>query len=556
MEKIWLKNYPEAVPHEINLNDYSSIIDIFEKSCHKFRDRASFTCMGSELTFEDLNFLSADFAAFLQHKGLKKGDRIALQLANVLQYPVVLFGAIRAGLIVVNTNPLYTAREMKHQFIDSGCKAIVILENSCVHLQEIIKDTEIEVVVTTGIGDLLGWPKSLAVNSIIKYVKKMVPDYSLPDAITFYEAMEVGRDNEFTPVELKSHDLAFLQYTGGTTGVAKGAMLSHKNIVANVLQIRSWMLPKLKEGEEVSINALPLYHIFSLTVNCLAIMTFGGTNLMVTNPRDIPAFIKLLKKKHFTVFPGLNTLFNALMNAPDFKEINFKNLKVSVAGGMALQKAVALKWMDMTKTVIVEGYGLTETSPVACCNPIDGTDKVGTIGLPLPSTEIKLVDDDGKEVTKKDESGELCVRGPQVMEGYWQRPEETAKVMLDGGWLKTGDMATMDEDGYFKIVDRKKDMILVSGFNVYPNEVEEVVMHNSKVLEVAAVGIPDEKSGEVVKIFVVKKDTSLTEQELIDFCKDNLAGYKRPKEVEFRKELPKTNVGKILRRALRDETKN
>jgi len=556
MEKIWLKNYPEAVPHEINLNEYSSIIDIFEKSCHKFRDRASFTCMGSELTFEDLNFLSADFAAFLQHKGLKKGDRIAIQLANVLQYPVVLFGAIRAGLIVVNTNPLYTAREMKHQFIDSGCKAIVILENSCAHLQEIIKDTEIELVVTTGIGDLLGWPKSLAVNSIIKYVKKMVPAYSLPDAITFYEAMEIGRDNEFTPVELKSHDLAFLQYTGGTTGVAKGAMLSHKNIVANVLQIRSWMLPKLKEGEEVSINALPLYHIFSLTVNCLAIMTFGGTNLMVTNPRDIPGFIKLLKKTHFTVFPGLNTLFNALMNAPDFKEINFKNLKVSVAGGMALQKAVALKWMDMTKTVIVEGYGLTETSPVACCNPIDGTDKVGTIGLPLPSTEIKLVDDDGKEITKIGESGELCVRGPQVMEGYWQRPEETAKVMLDKGWLKTGDVAIMDEDGYFKIVDRKKDMILVSGFNVYPNEVEEVVMHNAKVLEVAAVGIPDEKSGEVVKIFVVKKDSSLTEQELIDFCKDNLAGYKRPKEVEFRKELPKTNVGKILRRALRDETKN
>ncbi len=554
MEKIWLKNYPEAVPHEINLDDYASIIDIFEKSCHKFRDRAAFVCMGSELSFEDLNFLSADFAAFLQKKGMKKGDRIAIQLANVLQYPVVLFGALRAGLVVVNTNPLYTAREMKHQFIDSGAKAIVILENSCVHLQDVIQDTEIELVVTTGIGDLLGWPKSFAVNSIIKYVKKMVPAFNLPDAITFYEAMEIGRDNEFTPVPLKQHDLAFLQYTGGTTGVAKGAMLSHKNIVANVLQIRSWMLPKLKEGEEVSINALPLYHIFSLTVNCLAIMTFGGTNLMVTNPRDMAGFVKLLKKNYFTVFPGLNTLFNALMNCPDFKDINFKNLKVSVAGGMALNKAVALKWIDLTKTTIVEGYGLTETSPVACCNPIDGTDKVATIGLPLPSTNIKLIDDDGKEITKLGESGELCVQGPQVMDGYWQRPEETSKVMMPGGWLKTGDMATVDEDGFFKIVDRKKDMILVSGFNVYPNEVEDVVMTHPKVLEVAAVGIADEKSGEVVKIFVVKKDPSLTEQELLDFCKENLAGYKRPKAVEFRKELPKTNVGKILRRALRDSS--
>lgn len=552
MEKIWFKSYSKNVAQSINAEQYNSILDLFHESIKKYPQRVAYTNMGAELTFEELDQLSRDFAAFLQNKaGLKKGDRIAIQMPNLIQYPIVLFGALRAGLIVVNTNPLYTAREMKHQFTDSGAKAIVILANFAKTLQEVLPETGIETIVVTEIGDMLGFPKSLIVNSVVKYLKKMVPAYDIPNALSFFEALDIGAESQHTPVDMKGDDIAFLQYTGGTTGVAKGAMLTHKNMIANMLQISEWMKPLLHEGEETVVTALPLYHIFSLTVNCLSFMKIGGTNLLVTNPKDIPAFIKLLKKPNYTVMTGVNTLFNALMNHPDFTSIDFKKLKLSVAGGMALQKAVAERWKTLTQTPIVEGYGLTEASPVVSCNPIDGHDKVGTIGLPLPSTDIRFIDDNNQDA-KPGEPGELCVKGPQVMKGYWQRPDETDKVLLHGGWLKTGDVAAIDSEGYLKIVDRKKDMILVSGFNVYPNEVEDIVASHSQVAEVAAVGVPDEKSGEVVKIFVVKKG-AVTADDLIDHCRKNLVGYKVPKFVEFRTELPKTNVGKILRRALRDE---
>jgi long-chain acyl-CoA synthetase len=552
MTKSWLKHYPKDVSHTIDPARYNSINDLFEESVHKYRERTAFINMGAEITFEELDYQSADFASFLQNvAGLKKGDRIAIQMPNLLQYPIAMFGALRAGLVVVNTNPLYTAREMKHQFIDSGAKAIVILANSAHLLEEIIADTEIETVVVTEVGDMLGFPKRLLVNSVVKYVKKMVPNYNLPKAYSFFQALDLGADNRFQPVHCDAEEIAFLQYTGGTTGVSKGAMLTHRNIIANMLQIAEWMKPRLVQGEETAILALPLYHIFSLTVNGLAMMYYGGTNLMITNPRDIATFIKTLRKNKFTVFTGLNTLYNALMNHPDFMKVDFSHLKVGVAGGMALQRPVAEKWMKQTKSVLVEGYGLTETSPVASCNPIDGTDVVGTIGLPLPSTEIALFDDAGKEVAQG-QSGEIWIRGPQVMKGYWQRPDETALSITKDGWIKTGDIGITDERGFTKIIDRKKDMILVSGFNVYPNEIEEVVAGHEKVLEVAAVGVPDGHSGEAVKIFVVKKDQNLTEDELLKYCKENLTGYKMPKQVEFRKELPKTNVGKILRRQLRE----
>lgn len=551
-QRPWLKHYPKDVPHEIDLNRYESVADLFDESVQKYRDRTAFENMGAELTFEDLNYMSADFASFLQNTaGLKKGDRIAIQMPNLLQYPIALFGALRAGLVVVNTNPLYTAREMKHQFRDSGAKAVVILANSAHSLEEIIDDTDIETVVVTEVGDWLGFPKSLLVNSVVKYVKKMVPAYHLPKAYSFFEAMDLGHDESFKPVRSTPQDLAFLQYTGGTTGVAKGAMLTHGNVLANMLQMVEWMKPLLIPGEEDMICALPMYHIFSLTVNALGMMYYGATNIMITNPRDIAGFIKTLRSRRFTAFSGINTLFNALMNHPDFVKINFSELKVSVAGGMALQKNVAERWTAMTNTLIVEGYGLTETSPIACCNPIDGTEKIGTIGLPMPSTDLKFVDDNGKELALG-ETGEICVKGPQVMKGYWQRPDETEKVMLPDGWIRTGDIGVMDGDGFTKIVDRKKDMILVSGFNVYPNEIEDVVSAHPKVLEVAAVGVPDPHSTEVVKIFVVPKDPSLTKEELMAYCKSNLTGYKQPRQIEFRKELPKTNVGKILRRELRE----
>ncbi len=552
MKKLWLKSYPVGVPEEINPDQFESILDLFHTSCRRFRKRDAFSMMGVGLSYEELDILSTDMAAYFQNTAkLKKGDRVAIQMPNVLQYPVALFGALKAGLIVVNTNPLYTAREMKHQFNDAGVKAIVILANSAHLLEEIIADTKIEHVVVTEVGDLLGWPKSLIVNSVVKYIKKMVPKFKLKSSHNFYEALDLGSESTFTPISLNANDIAFLQYTGGTTGVAKGAALSHRNIISNMLQISAWMKPKLKEGEEVAICALPLYHIFSLTLNGLAILYYGGTNLMVTNPRDIPGFVKTLKKNYFSVFPGLNTLFNALLNHPEFSTVDFSNLKVSVAGGMALQKTVAKRWVEVTRTPIVEGYGLTETSPVASCNPIDGSDRVGTIGLPLPSTDMKLVNDEGVEVDGQTEAGEICIRGPQVMTGYWNNPEETKNVIDNEGWFKSGDIGMIDDAGFFRIVDRKKDMILVSGFNVYPNEIEEVVSSHPKVLEVAAVGAQDEHSTEVVKVVVVKKDASLTEKEIIDHCRLSLAGYKVPKLVEFRSELPKNNVGKILRRELR-----
>lgn len=548
----WRAQYPKSVPHHIDLNLYKNISEVFEEAIFKYKNHRAFTNFGTSMTYSELDKKVNHFAAFLQQElKLKKGDRIAIQMPNLLQYPIALFAALKIGLIVVNTNPLYTAHEMKHQFKDSGAKAIVILKNYAHLLESIIKETAIESVIVTEIGDLLSFPKGTLINFVLKYIKKMVPSYNLPQAYDFVEALEIGSLSEVQKIESNQDDIAFLQYTGGTTGVSKGAMLSHRNMIANMLQISNWMLPQLKEGAEVAMTPLPLYHIFSLTVNCLSFMRYGAENILITNPKDIPAFIKELKNSHFTIMSGVNTLFNALMNHPDFQKINFKSVKVSVAGGMALQTSVSERWKKMTNTLIVEGYGLTETSPVACCNPIDGSDRVGTIGLPLPDTWIKLIDDNENEVL---EAGEICVKGPQVMKGYWQRPDETEKVLTKDGWLKTGDIGSYDEKHFVKIIDRKKDMILVSGFNVYPNEVEDAISNHPGVLEVAAIGIPNENSGEVVKVVIVKKDPNLTADQVIQHARERLTNYKVPKVVEFRTELPKTNVGKILRRALRDKT--
>lgn len=552
MEKIWLKHYPKGIPAEINTQEYSSIMQVFDEACQKYPQKLAFTNMGVGITYAELAAQVEKFAAFLQNElKLKKGDRIALQMPNLLQFPVALFGAIRSGLTVVNTNPLYTAPEMLHQFKDAEPKAIVIMANFAHHLEKILKETKIESVIVTELADLFPFPKGMIVNSVVKYIKKMVPAYDLPHAYTFKQALELGSGKTAQRVECGPKDIAFLQYTGGTTGVSKGAVLNHENIVANMLQICAWMTPVLKEGEEVCITPLPMYHIFSLTVNCLAFMKYGAHNILITNPRDLPALIKDMKRHHFTLMSGVNTLYNGLLNNEEFRKLDFSGLKMSVAGAMALQSSVAKRWKELTHSVLVEGYGLTESSPVACCNPIDGTDKVGTIGLPVPSTNIKLVDDNDQEVAMG-QPGELCVFGPQVMQGYWNRPDETAKV-LKNGWLHTGDVAIVDQDGFFKIVDRKKDMILVSGFNVYPNEVEDAIASHPGVLEVAAIGIPSEHSGEVVKVFVVKKDPNLTKEDVINQAKKSLTNYKVPRDVEFRTELPKTNVGKILRRALRDE---
>lgn len=552
-DRIWLKNYPKGVATDIDSSKYNSIMDVVDQAVEKYRTGGAFSNMGGTLNFDDFNTKVNQFASFLQHElKLKKGDRIAIQMPNLLQFPIAMFGALRAGLVIVNTNPLYTAKEMRHQFKDSGAKAVVILANYASLLQEVIKDTDIESVIVTEIGDQLPGLKKYIVNAVVKHVKKMVPAYNLPQAYAFNQTLELGKKQPYTPVSLAMEDIAFLQYTGGTTGVSKGAVLTHKNIISNMLQIVEWMKPVLKPGEETIITALPLYHIFSLTVNCLAFMTYGGHNILITNPRDIPAFLKTLRTTSFTVMTGVNTLYNALMNHPDFDKIDFKKLKLSVAGAMALQKAVYDKWKSRTGGEIFEGYGLTETSPVASCNPIVGG-KVGTIGVPVPSTYMDLWDENDQPVPQGSE-GEIVVKGPQVMQGYWQRPDETAKV-LKNGWLKTGDMGVMLPDGYFKIVDRKKDMILVSGFNVYPNEVEDAIASHPGVLEVAAIGVPDEHSGEVVKAFVVKKDPNLTEADVIQWARKSLTGYKAPRHVEFRTELPKTNVGKILRRALRETPK-
>lgn len=551
MEKIWLSKYPKGIPSEVDLTQYQSITDAYNESITKYADLTSFSNMGVQLSFSELDVLVKKMASFMQNElKLVKGDRVAIQIPNLLQFPVIAFAALRSGLIIVNTNPLYTAKEMQHQFKDSGAKAIFILANYAHLLESVLKQTDIESIVVTEVGDLFPTPKRLLVNNVIKYIKKMVPPYNLPHAYSFRQCLEIGALKDSMLIQTTQEDIAFLQYTGGTTGVSKGAILTHRNILANMLQLCSWMSPKLEYGKEVAITALPLYHIFSLTVNCLAFMRYGAENVLITNPRDIKAFLKELSQRKFTVMTGVNTLFNSMMNHPDFSKVNFKYLKVSVAGAMALQRSVAERWTEMTRSLVVEGYGLTEASPVVCCNPIDGTEKIGTIGLPMPGTEVKLLDDNDDEVALGD-SGELLCRGPQVMRGYWNRQDETIKVMKDD-WLRTGDIASVDSEGFFKIVDRKKDMMIVSGFNVYPNEVEEAIASHPGVLEVAAVGIPDEKTGEAIKVFIVRKDPALNEQQVIAHAKISLTNYKVPKSVEFKIELPKTTVGKILRRALRE----
>ena len=548
---VWHKHYPEGVPAEVETDNYDSIADVINQSVKKFAQKPAFSNMDVTLTYEEVDRLSNYFANYLTHTcGLKKGDKIALQMPNILQFPVAMFGAIKAGVVVVNTNPLYTDREMLHQFKDSGAKAIVIMANFAYNLEKILDETDIEHVLVTELGDLFPSFKRILVNGAVKYIKKMVPKYKLPTARSFITCIEEGKQHQFTPTPCTREDLAFLQYTGGTTGVSKGAMLTHGNVIANMNQICAWMAPKMVEAKEIILTPLPLYHIFSLTVNCLTLMCIGGQNVLITNPRDIPDFIKTMKKYPFTIMTGVNTLFNALVNNPGIKDVDFSHTKLSVAGAMALQDNVAKTWFELTGTRVIEGYGLTEASPVVTVNPVDGTEVRGTIGPPIPSTEVKLVDEDGNEVAKG-EAGELCVRGPQVMKGYWQRPEATAEVIKDG-WLHTGDVAVMQDNGYFKIVDRMKDMILVSGFNVYPNEIEDVIANHPAVLEVAAIGIPDEKSGEAVKIFVVKK-SEVSADELKAFAKEGLTNYKVPRHVEFRDDLPKSNVGKILRRKLRPE---
>lgn len=551
-EFIWLNKYPEEVNRTIDSSKYSSVVDLLMNSVTKFGDRPAYVNFGKTLTFNEIDLLSKNFAAYMQYCGLKPGDRIAIQMPNVLQYPVVLFGALRAGLIVVNINPLYTPREMDHQFRDSGVKAIVILANFAGNLQKILAKTNIQHVFITQMGDFIGGLKGILINFIVKRVKKMVPEYNLPMGINLNSILKKGAKLPFKEPEIKHSDVAFLQYTGGTTGASIGAMLTHENIIANMLQIREWMKPKLRELEEVAITALPLYHIFALTVNCLCMLQLGAENILITNPRDFDSFIKDLKKYPFTFITGVNTLFNGMLNHPKFSEVDFSHLKVSVGGGMAVQKVVAEKWEELTNCPLVEGYGLSETSPVLSCNPIDGTHRIGTIGLPVPGTELKVMDDDGKEVGMGN-PGEICARGPQVMKGYWNREDETKNAFHSGGWFKTGDIGTMQEDGFFTIVDRKKDMILVSGFNVYPNEVEDVVVQVDGVVEAAAIGIPDERSSEIVKLFVVRRDDSITEKVILEYCRENLTKYKIPRQIEFVKDLPKSNVGKILRRVLKEK---
>ena len=552
IERPWLSSYPQGVPADIDVDEFPSIVSVLDNAIAKYRDRPAFSNLGKTLTYGDIDRLSAEFASYLLNVlKLKKGDRVALMMPNVLQYPIAIFGVLRAGLTVVNTNPLYTPRELKHQLDDSGASVLVVLSNVAHTAAEVVAGTQVKQVVVTSIGELLGFPKGAIVDFVIKYVKKMVPDFKLPGAISFRDALAAGRGKALPGVALDSEDIAFLQYTGGTTGVAKGAMLTHRNLVANMQQASAWLGTDIKPGEEIIITALPLYHIFALTANGLVFMKFGGLNHLITNPRDMPGFVKELKSVPFTAITGVNTLFNGLLNTPGFDSIDFSTLRLSLGGGMAVQRAVAERWKKTTGCTLVEAYGLTETSPAACMNPINLKDFNGAIGLPISSTLACIKDDEGRTLPTG-EVGELCIKGPQVMRGYWQRPEETAKVIDGDGWLHTGDMAKMDEAGFFYIVDRKKDMILVSGFNVYPNEIEDVIATMPGVLEVAAVGVPDDKSGEAVKVVIVRKDPNLTAEQVKAFCKDNLTGYKLPKVVEFRTELPKTNVGKILRRELRD----
>ncbi|RUO50042.1 long-chain-fatty-acid--CoA ligase FadD [Pseudidiomarina donghaiensis] len=553
MDKIWLQRYPAGVPETIDPDHFNSLVDIFEQSIEKYGDKIAYVNMDTELSFNELDALSRQFAAYLQQQGLKKGDALAIMMPNLLQYPIALFGALRAGLVVVNVNPLYTARELKHQLSDSNAKAIVILDNFADTLQKVEADVPVKKVILTAIGDMLPAPKRWIVNAVVKYVKKMVPSYKLNNTETFRAALSQGAKAEYQRPQMAGDDLAFLQYTGGTTGLAKGAMLSHRNMVANLEMVSAIVAPLVDDGEETIVTALPLYHIFALTANCLTFMKHGGRNILITNPRDMKAFVKELSKYPFSMISGVNTLFNGLLHAEGFKDLDFSNLKIALGGGMAVQRSVAEHWERVTKSRLLEGYGLTECSPIVTVNPTDIEHYNGTIGIPLPSTEVRIVDVDSGEVLPQGEAGELQVRGPQVMVGYLNRPDETEKVMRDGDWFATGDIGVMDEQGFFKIVDRKKDMILVSGFNVYPNEIEDVIVEHPKVLEAAAIGVPHDSSGEAVKVFVVRKEQSLTEKELITFARENMTGYKVPKFVEFRDELPKSNVGKILRRELRDE---
>jgi long-chain acyl-CoA synthetase len=559
MDKIWLKHYPKGVPAEIDYSQYGSLTELIEEGFRTYASRNAYACMDKTLTYAEVDRMSAAFGAWLQARGLAPGARVALMMPNVLQYPVALAGVLRAGCTVVNVNPLYTPRELEHQLKDSGAEAIVILENFAATLEAVVARTQVKHVVIASVGEMLGFPKGALVDFVLRHVKKVVPAFTLVDATRFAAVLSEGARLTLKPSPLKHDDIAFLQYTGGTTGVSKGATLTHRNVLANVLQSEAWMQPALDDPRRgprpeqlVTVTALPLYHIFALTVCCLLGMRIGGMAVLIPNPRDIDGFIRELGKYPFHMLPAVNTLYNSLANHPEFAKLDFSGLRVSNGGGMAVQRAVAERWLTITGCPIVEGYGLSETSPSATCNPTDSDAYSGNIGMPLPSTEIAILDDDGRELPQG-QTGEIAIRGPQVMAGYWNRPEETAKVMTTDGYFKSGDVGIMDERGYVKIVDRKKDMILVSGFNVYPNEVEDVVSGMPGVLECAAVGVPDPHSSEAVKLFVVRKDASLTEAQVRDWCKQNLTGYKCPKHVEFRAELPKTNVGKILRRTLRDE---
>ena len=554
MEKPWLKNYPEGSEHELDTSEYDSILDMFDKAVREHPDRAAYINMGKVLTFRKLEERSRAFAAYLQNElKLERGERVALMMPNLLQYPIALFGILRAGLVVVNVNPLYTPRELEHQLQDSGAKAIVVVSNFASTLEKVVFNTDVKHVILTRMGDQLSFGKRTLVNFVVKYVKKLVPKYKLPNAVTFREVLSVGKYRQYVRPQIERDNLAFLQYTGGTTGVAKGAMLSHGNIIVNVFQSKWIAYPFVgdRHRERLAILALPLYHVFALTVNCLLFVELGITAVLITNPRDIPGFVKELKKYPFVAITGVNTLFNALLNNENFKEVNFSSLKLSVGGGMAIQQAVATRWHEITGCNIIEGYGMTECSPLIAACPVNVVKHNGSIGVPVPNTDIKIIKEDGTEAAIG-EAGELWVKGEQVMQGYWQRPEASAEVIKDG-WMATGDIVVMDENYSLRIVDRKKDMILVSGFNVYPNEIEDVVMLNYKVSEVVAIGVPNEVSGETIKIFVVKKDESLTRDELRQHCRQHLTGYKIPKDIEFRDELPKSNVGKILRRVLRDE---
>lgn len=553
MERIWLARYPKGIPADADIAAYRSIGEVFEKSAAKFGPRAAYVNMGAAISYSELDRLSRAFAAYLQSVlKLKRGARVALMMPNILQYPVALYGALRAGYAVVNCNPLYSPRELQHQLKDSGADTVVVAENFAWVLAKVIATTPVEHVVTTQLGDMLGFPRSLAVNFIVKAVRKMVPAWSIPGAVSLKSALQIGAAHAFQPVDVGPDDIAFLQYTGGTTGTPKGAILSHGNIVANLEQAHAWLRPVLEEGRELIITALPLYHIFALLANCLLFLKIGATNVLITDPRNIPAFMKELAKYRFTTITGVNTLYNALLNHPDFGKLDFSQLKVSLGGGMAVQQPVAERWKKATGKALVEAYGLTETSPAVTMNPLDLENYNGSIGLPIPSTEIAIRDENGNDLPVG-QVGELCVRGPQVMKGYWKHPEETAKVMMADGFLRTGDLARVDQDGFVYIIDRKKDMINVSGFNVYPNEIEDVAAMCPQVLESGAVGIPDPKSGEAVKLVVVKKEPTLTAGEVIAHCRRHLTGYKVPRLVEFRSELPKSSIGKVLRRALREE---